>query len=206
MKLKVVVVDLEIPKPIKRRLLLAGIPTVALLALGGIALATVPHTFSNGQVLNATDLNDNFSGLDSRVTAIEKHPVKKVGNVSYSLDATYCGKTAPVNGAVTNNNLTGWAAVKDLCQTSCASPSAHLCTGGELIRSVQMGVKPETGAYASESAFVGNNAISLDCQGWSSAAATAFSNVNYTPIWDSNGQYPTVFSTCATQYPLLCCD
>ena len=208
MKLKVYVLDLEIPKSIKRRALLVGIPLATLLA-AGVALATVPHTFANGQVLNATDLNDNFTSLDARLTALEaKRPVAKVGTHTYSLDAKYCGKTAPTTGAVTSGALAGWAAVKDLCQTACSSPSAHMCTGNELLRSAQLGVPTTNGAYAAETAFLvtPNGASSFDCQGYTTASPTVFGYSNFTPIWFSNPDYPSLQDYCNASHPLLCCD
>lgn len=41
--------------------------------LGGAALvyAGVPHTFANGDTLQAADLNGNFSALDQRIAALE---------------------------------------------------------------------------------------------------------------------------------------
>jgi hypothetical protein len=68
-KLKVYVIDLELPARVKRWLLRAAI---AVLVLGGAAVAVAAgplHAWSSGDVLTATDLNDNFSNLQSQISA-----------------------------------------------------------------------------------------------------------------------------------------
>jgi microcystin-dependent protein len=70
MKIKVVVVDMEISRRGKR--ILATIAaSVAVVVGGAIAFASVPHSWSSGERLMATDLNANFSALDARATALE---------------------------------------------------------------------------------------------------------------------------------------
>jgi len=70
MKLKMVVVDLEIPSHVKHRLLQIGIPALVL-GTGALAYASVPKTWMDGQPLTAADLNGNFSALDQRLSAVE---------------------------------------------------------------------------------------------------------------------------------------
>ncbi|HEY3820576.1 MAG TPA: hypothetical protein VGL81_25595 [Polyangiaceae bacterium] len=70
MKLKVVVVDLEISTRAKRLALRIGLP-VAALGVATVAYASVPVTFTAGGTLHAADLNTNFSALDTRVTTLE---------------------------------------------------------------------------------------------------------------------------------------
>lgn len=71
MKLKVVVVDLELSRRQKH----LGIGAIIALALAGVsvAVASVPTSFSAGQVLKASDLNSNFASLDERVAVFERH-------------------------------------------------------------------------------------------------------------------------------------
>jgi hypothetical protein len=71
MKWKVVTVDLEIPARVKRWVLRVGIPACVLLGGGALAWAGLPHTFADGQVLSAQDLDDNFNALDTRLTAVQ---------------------------------------------------------------------------------------------------------------------------------------
>lgn len=210
MKLKMYVVDFEIPRAAKKRALLIGIPLFALFGLGAVAMAMVPHSFTNGQVLTATDLNDDFNALDTRLTAVEtKRPIAKVGTASYSLDATYCGKTPSTSGSFASGLLKGWAAAKDLCQTACgASATAHMCTGGELVRSAQMGIATTPGWFAAETAYGTGQANSFgefDCEGWTSNAATFVAYANYGPSWSSGPDYPNAQS-CTVSSPILCCD
>jgi microcystin-dependent protein len=70
MKIKVVVVDLEISRRGKR--MVAGIAAAIVAVVGGaIAFASVPHSWSANEKLTAADLNGNFSALDARATALE---------------------------------------------------------------------------------------------------------------------------------------
>jgi hypothetical protein len=61
MKLKVYVVDFEIPPRAKRWALRLGIPAVVLFAAA--AAFALPVTFTDGQTLKAADLNNNFGYL-----------------------------------------------------------------------------------------------------------------------------------------------
>mgnify|MGYP000051505019 CR=1 FL=1 len=69
MKLKVVVVDMELSKN-QRRLLVASVAAVALAAGATVALADVPKTFVAGQTLKAADLKENFDALDARTESV----------------------------------------------------------------------------------------------------------------------------------------
>ena len=55
----------------KRVRLGIGIAALVLTGAGAIVYASVPHTFTTGDTLQASDLNTNFSGLDTRITALE---------------------------------------------------------------------------------------------------------------------------------------
>jgi hypothetical protein len=73
MKIKVVVVDLEISPRAKRIALRVGLPLLVL-GIASAAYGSVPITFSAGSTLHAADLNYNFSALDARITALENAP------------------------------------------------------------------------------------------------------------------------------------
>ena len=75
MKIKVVVVDFEVPARVKRLVLGVGIPLAILAGAGAIAYADVPHVFKNGDVLQGAELNSNFDELDKRLAAVEKSAV-----------------------------------------------------------------------------------------------------------------------------------
>jgi hypothetical protein len=70
MKLKLVVVDLELSKRMKRVAAAALVPALVL-AGGAIAYANVPHTWNDKDVLMAAALNGNFADLDTRITPLE---------------------------------------------------------------------------------------------------------------------------------------
>jgi hypothetical protein len=67
MKLKVVIVDLEIPPRVKKWALGAGIPVAVLLGGGAIAYASGLVTWKTGDTLQAADLNANFAYLQSEI-------------------------------------------------------------------------------------------------------------------------------------------
>jgi hypothetical protein len=79
MKLKIYVLDLEVPAHTKRRAIFVGIPLAVILGGAALVYAGVPNTFTTGDVLSAQLMNANFSALDSRLTTLEtKTPVTVV--------------------------------------------------------------------------------------------------------------------------------
>ena len=68
MKLKVYVIDLEIPAKVKRCALRIGIPAVVLTVAAVALAAPALHTWMQNDPLNATDLNANFSQLQNQIT------------------------------------------------------------------------------------------------------------------------------------------
>jgi hypothetical protein len=76
MKIKVVVVDLEIPHRVKKWALLAGLPLALVVGGGAVAWAGTLHTWNQGDTLNASDLNANFSQLSTDLAAVQAqtHP------------------------------------------------------------------------------------------------------------------------------------
>jgi len=69
MKIKIIVVDFEIPPRAKRWALRMGIPAVVL-GLAGVAYASLPHTFASGEVLTAANLNADLQNLDGRIGTV----------------------------------------------------------------------------------------------------------------------------------------
>jgi hypothetical protein len=195
MKIKVYVI--EISARSKRNLVLWGaLALVAAMALP--ADANVPNQFATGEVLSASQMNANFAYID----AWRGHPVVTRGGQQWSLGAVYCGSTAATNGQITG----GYAGAKALCQTACASPSAHMCTGEELVRSVQVGVGGVQGWYASGVGGLNVNPGGYmetwgDCSGWTSSVSSN-TNIIEAPSWNS---LPGS-SACNASVPVLCCD
>ena len=71
MKLKIIVVELEIPTRVKLWSLRIGISVAALATASAVAYGSVPKTWIARDTLVASDLNNNFASLDLRVTALE---------------------------------------------------------------------------------------------------------------------------------------
>jgi hypothetical protein len=151
--------------------------------------------------------SDGASWVSSRISAADvPRPVytnPTTGKV-FSLDAGYCGSTAPTTGAFTSGNLTGYAASKALCEMACNnSPKAHMCTGPELFRYLSTGgVLPDAGWYSSMTWVYQTTAISPgtinDCSGW-----TTSDHSTDGPGWYKG--HPD-FGYCDTPSAILCCD
>jgi hypothetical protein len=71
MKIKVVVIDLEIPRPVKKWGLRFGVPIALLFGGGAVAWAAGLHTWQQGDTLNASDLNGNFTTLQGSITDLQ---------------------------------------------------------------------------------------------------------------------------------------
>jgi C1q domain len=74
MKLKVLIVDLEIPPRVKKWGLRIGIPLALLLGGGAVAWAAGLHTWMTGDALQASDLNGNFAQLQNEITTTSLAP------------------------------------------------------------------------------------------------------------------------------------
>jgi len=159
-------------------------------ALGlGLAVAT-PKQWKMNDPLAAADINS------LGIVVKNGHP--------YSLRATYCGKTASTTGQVTVTN--GYAGAKSQCEgvTTCGggvgSPSAHMCTGDEILRSVQVGLTVDDGWYAAGNyANNGGNSI-YDCKGWTSNSLSDDGS-----FWNSSQNRPA-YDHCSSSDQILCCD
>jgi len=70
-KLKVVVIDLDIPPRVKLLAVRIGLPIAVLVLASAIARASVPVSFVAGSPLRSADLNSDFSNLDTRLFVFE---------------------------------------------------------------------------------------------------------------------------------------
>ena len=65
-------------------------------AVGGIAYASLPHTFASGEVLTSANLNADLQGLDARLSTLEAFRVDTVGfTVNSSASAVSLGSQTP---------------------------------------------------------------------------------------------------------------
>src|SRR5580698_6893009 len=76
----------EVSARTKRTLLRVVLPAAVILGAGGIAYASLPHTFVSGEVLTAANLNNDLQSLDTRVTALEAAAVTVVTATSTPYD------------------------------------------------------------------------------------------------------------------------
>jgi hypothetical protein len=108
MKLKVVVVDMEIPPRIKRWALRVSV-TVGVLAAGTVALAATPlHVWNTGDTLQAADINGNFSNLQGQIQGIALSCTVVEG--AWTTSNTYADATpvtCPAGYVVTSCGCTG---------------------------------------------------------------------------------------------------
>lgn len=194
MKFKVVVVDVEIPRNLKRAALL--------LLLTTSVAAAVPYTFTTGDILSSKAVNANFADIDSRLGSGRMVATNDAG-VSYSTGFTiYCGESAPVTGAFASGAKVGFAAAKAQCQTvpGC-SPSAHMCTSEEIIRTSQMGYPTGNGWFSTGTNNAAASAPLADCNGWRVGDGTVQGSV-----WTGTGSEFTGWIGCSASEPILCCD
>jgi len=71
MKLKVVVLDLELTPRFQKWAVRIGAVAALVLGGGAIAWAAGLHTWNQDDVLNATDLNGNFTTLQGQITTLQ---------------------------------------------------------------------------------------------------------------------------------------
>lgn len=186
-------IDFEI-SPRMKRVLKFGIPITILLA-GSVVFAGVPNTFKDGDALSAQTMNDNFAALDTRLANIEKLSAHETIDGGYAASATYCGPTtATTIGDMSGLSVlgSGYAKARSQCQITCGDPSAHMCSGDEVARTMALSIPVTvTGWYADSDATTA-------CKGWHDGTNTQSGSV-----W--SGTFPNT-STCDKSWPVMCCD
>lgn len=210
-------IDLTPSKALTRWALMLGVPVATLAGATLVARADVAKlvSFSPGQKVNSAQINGNFGEVKASVQALEQStstlqndvaalkaqkPVAEVNGKKYSLAAVYkAATTISYDGnlkAVVSGASNGYAAAKTLCETQTGSPSAHMCTNDEIVRSFALGQAVPTGWF-STAAF--NVQSSDDCESWSSSTA------NLGPYLTVSGSKLGV-AGCDGKHPVLCCD
>jgi hypothetical protein len=99
-KIKIVVIDLEIPPRVKRWALRIAVPA-AVVAGSAIAYASVPVPFTAGSPLKAVDLMADFNSLDTRVTTLET----LVPNATHAISADTATNAAVATTATTATSV-----------------------------------------------------------------------------------------------------
>lgn len=165
----------------------AGVGFVIALAMTSLAAITITgaiNSFTSGDLISASNINENFSSLKS---AIESAPV-----------GTYCGQSASTyDGA----GVGGYTGAKTKCQAACGNTNAHMCTAHEIVLSLQNGISVPGSLWISNyfvavSPNAGNNLY--DCQGWTVNTA-GFEGIRTDP-----GGGPQVHA-CGIAIALACC-
>ncbi len=93
MKLKMLVIDFQIPMQIKRLALRAGIP-IAMLSVAAVAWGAPLHTWVQGDTLSAADLNGDFDNLQGQITTAK-----------YGLRTPSAFRATLTNALTTNDNV-----------------------------------------------------------------------------------------------------
>jgi len=128
----------------------------------------------------------------------------------WSLNASYCGFSPSTTGAFRAGTLTGWKAAKALCESACnGSPSAHMCTGEELVRQVSTGgdipTVPTTYGWYSSGVYRqyngGTEVNGFECKGFTQAPDHA----DLGSAWNTAEEWPSI-GWCSDSYAILCCD
>lgn len=187
-------IDFEVPARVKRALRI-GVP-IAVLLVGGAVYAGVPNSFKDGDTLSAQTMNDNFAALDTRLAKVEALSQKQTSDGGWSLGATYCGATGNTNAGLTllPGSKTSYAKAYAACQSACSSSSAHMCSGEELVRSVELGLTTPAGWYSSGA----NNSTDSECVGWTDSTSSSFQAPEWTNEPNSDN--------CTASHPVLCCN
>jgi hypothetical protein len=138
------------------------------------------------------------------------------GVKSSSVGGVFCGLTSPTTGNVVASDgiggiVRGYRAAKQLCELTCAAPSAHMCSSHEAVTSWELGA-PLDGVLAwvrgAQSAMFTNNGTAFlnDCLGYTTEAAG-----NMGTDWDMANNLFINVHNCASgngqsPLPVMCCD
>ena len=185
MKIKVYVVDVKLPRWLRRTLFFGGVPAVllGLCALGFAALpAPVKTTFADGDVLNAEQVNalgKNVTDLDSRLVTLQNQVNTLSTNLGTantnitSLQTAVAAVTAFPGKAVWLTGNNGSASCDEYCNNfSCANASPN-CWEGTRTQSclaAKMVVRPPASPIAGlNGAYLGCSQKMQNIAGWNIA-------------------------------------
>ena len=176
-----------------RRFIALGIVGALATPFAVRALGAVPHVFSSGETIVASEINENFAHVVGGVTAVEV----RTAALEARPTGLYCGNSFS-NGQFRSGALRGYAAALDLCRTACGgSATAHMCTMSEAAVSFQFGLLP-----ADTMGWVTGESLPCNSSGpWTSPSAGSGST------WDTNfGGYGARAAGCDMVRPIFCCE
>lgn len=154
--------------------------------------------FQPNTLLTAGALNAALQALKDNAN----HPVITRGGAAYSTAATTCGGLTP-----RSPNLGGWKSSKTLCESACASPSAHVCTEEDVLRSLALSTSlPFSTGGENRFRFAAGSAqynSAINCVGWTTNAGSG-----YTPtlVATADGLKHGDFLGCNEEVGIACCD
>jgi len=205
--------------------LVIGGVTTSLAAFGSRRLESPIQDIPAG-LARREDVNERFRVLDERTRQLDERLDEtntigstRTGAVAH-IAAVVCGVSEPISLPATASipNLgvvSGYRAVKRICEETCGSPTARICTGNDIILSAQLGHVPldgngfpqtVTGAIGGGSSWSGR---SPECRGWLGDAAPAVANrypsSNAAEFRGGNVEIVDSSAMCGT-LGAVCCD
>jgi hypothetical protein len=218
-------IDIDAPKAgIRRLALFVALPLALIGATAAVAHATYDTTFATaGQPLKATPLKAALDEIQARLVAVETKPVVTVNGVAFGTSGTFVGLTAPTTGKWQSGSVFGYAAGKKLCEQVAGpagpSPSAHVCSGAEIVRNLSAGVsilsaQNQAARIADANHYLddrptGTTIYGSDCLGYTSAVGQTAGATNYAQeiYFDTTAGVTSVTSGgCEASVPIACCD
>jgi hypothetical protein len=206
----------------RRRAMMASAVLLTLFSTVAVADPVQPQltVFQSGDVISSSEVNENFSliaqQVDSNSALLAAVNEIEADGKRYSLNGVYRGTTesAVIGGSFGSDGLTqgaiqyggesGYPAAKAACEVAVGnSPTAHMCTAEELVRSAQLGISVPTGVWYSGgvAATRSDDYVVWDCNRWTSLetpCSAASHCLGYT--W---GQ---AYQGCSSALPVACCD
>ena len=179
-------------------------------ALGSVPYAILAAGVQGGAV-NASSLAVNGNAVVNSVG----HAIIDAGTSIMTTAGIFCGaSTIPTNGLIQepDSGTIGYRAAKLLCQGFCGSPTAHMCSGTELVSTIELGVDlpAEYLWYASGVGSTDQGYRWNDCNGWSyggidlSRAGSLFLGNDLDGGNSPSGDIGS--SQCFNEHPMACCD
>jgi len=171
-----------------------------------VAFVLPGGVYETGQPISSSSMNAKFAAIENELTAAQaridtlgrKRVYTAANGRQYSLDAVYCGTSEPVNGAEAG----GLGGVKIRCEAVC-SPSAHMCTGEELMRSLATdpaALQASIPATVWFQSFDDDGGTSGTCNGWTSNSHEVHATVLEIEPRRFSWNY------CDRRYAIACCD
>lgn len=207
MKLKVYVIDVQVPRWLKpSKSIVAACALLAVVGATSFVRAEPKNTFKANELVSAAKLNENFSSLDTRLAAVEQR----------GGGGTFCGASSATTGTFadpTGSGANGYRAAKLICEgVAGCGPTAHMCDGYEIAHSAELGRLagvPANSYWVKSPIYTAIGAANnRDCVGWRSSTVDEYGgawgiNVNGGPtlaLLIQPGQ-----NKCDVPVPVACC-